>query len=173
MLMFVEFYLQTHNGVEAAKRAGYKGNDVTLGAVAYENLNKPQIKALIASRMAPVIKSAKMSADRVIEELSDIAGSDWRDHLQIKMKDGVIIDAQLKLGDKVKALELVGKYHGIWQEDRKHDEEERRITCLRLYKHLTTFAIEGVLLTEDQVIEGMETTFPNWRELIPEAIGAG
>ena len=44
--LFVSEYLKTGNGTEAARRAGYKGNDVTLGQVAAENLKKPQIKRI-------------------------------------------------------------------------------------------------------------------------------
>ncbi len=43
--LFVNFY--EGNGTEAARLAGYKGDDNTLGQVAYENLRKPLIiKAL-------------------------------------------------------------------------------------------------------------------------------
>ena len=48
--LFVSEYLKTGNGTEAARRAGYKGNDVTLGQVAAENLKKPQILAAIKAK---------------------------------------------------------------------------------------------------------------------------
>lgn len=40
---FIAEYLKTGNGTEAARRAGYKGNDITLATVAKENLRKPPI----------------------------------------------------------------------------------------------------------------------------------
>ena len=52
--LYVEHYNKTGNGTESARVAGYKGTDVTLAAVGYENLNKPHIasalKALQATR---------------------------------------------------------------------------------------------------------------------------
>lgn len=78
--LFVEAYLATgFNGVKAARAAGYKGNDITLAAVAYENLRKPHIKALIDQR----IKEMAMSADEALARLSMSARSDLGEFLQL------------------------------------------------------------------------------------------
>ena len=45
---FVKFY--DGNGKEAARKAGYKGNNQTLSSVATENLNKPYIAEAIKQR---------------------------------------------------------------------------------------------------------------------------
>lgn len=92
--LFVEAYLAMPNATEAARTAGYKGNDVTLGAVGHENLKKPQIAALLQQR----IDKAVMSADEVLSELAKIAKGD---HATYK-------------SDKLKALELVGKHHKLF-----------------------------------------------------------
>ncbi len=47
---FVSEYLKTGNATEAARRAGYKGNDVTLARVGAENLRKPLIAHAIAAK---------------------------------------------------------------------------------------------------------------------------
>ena len=49
---FVAEYLKTGNGTESVRRAGYKGNDVTLGQVAAENLKKPQVLRAIQAAQA-------------------------------------------------------------------------------------------------------------------------
>lgn len=68
--MFVEAYLSNgFNATEAARMAGYQGNDVTLAAVGYENLRKPQIATVVSAR----INEAAMSANEVMSRLSDIA----------------------------------------------------------------------------------------------------
>ena len=41
--LFVEFYTQCKNGLEAARMAGYAGNDNVLKGVAFDNLSKPHI----------------------------------------------------------------------------------------------------------------------------------
>jgi phage terminase small subunit len=49
---FVDAY--AGNGTEAARIAGYKGNDVVLAQVAAENLRKPQIQKAIQARQKPI-----------------------------------------------------------------------------------------------------------------------
>lgn len=44
---FVSEYLKCWNATEAARKAGYKGNDATLSAVGGENLRKPLISEAI------------------------------------------------------------------------------------------------------------------------------
>jgi phage terminase small subunit len=63
---FVEAYLETLNGTEAARRANYKGKDATLSAVAYENLRKPHIRERIDERLAEMA----MSANEVLARLT-------------------------------------------------------------------------------------------------------
>lgn len=67
------------NATEAARIAGYKGNEVTLGAVAYENLNKPQIAAFIEELRQEAEKKASgkiLSATETLVGLTRIALAD-------------------------------------------------------------------------------------------------
>lgn len=57
-LLFIEHYLNTFNGTESARLAGYKGNVNTLSTVAWENLRKPNIARLIEQRLAAECMSA-------------------------------------------------------------------------------------------------------------------
>lgn len=59
---FVEFYLQSWNASDAARRAGYK----VAGQMGYENLKKPHIAARIQARMDEI----QMSADEALMRLS-------------------------------------------------------------------------------------------------------
>jgi len=70
--LFVEAYLQCFNKTEAARRAGYKGDNVTLGAVGYENLKKPHIVELVEAR----IKEICMSTNEALAVLTVQAGFD-------------------------------------------------------------------------------------------------
>jgi phage terminase small subunit len=92
--LFVEAYLANANGVQAAKKAGYKGSDKQLGVTAAKNLVKASIRALLEKR----IESAVMSADEVLKELAKIAKGPHK----------------MYRGDKVKSLELIGKYHKLF-----------------------------------------------------------
>jgi hypothetical protein len=57
----------------------------------------------------------------VLSELADIAKADWREFVEIRYdKDGKMIDATLRLTDKIKALELVGKHHKLFTDKIEH-----------------------------------------------------
>jgi phage terminase small subunit len=76
---FINAYLgeAKFNATEAARIAGYKGDDVTLAAVGYENLRKPQIEAEVRARF----NEATMSANEVLARLTEIASGRITDFL--------------------------------------------------------------------------------------------
>lgn len=76
---FINSYLgeARFNATEAARLAGYEGNDVTLAAVGYENLRKPQIASEINAR----INEAAMSSHEVLDRLTRIARGEVVDFL--------------------------------------------------------------------------------------------
>ncbi len=67
--LFIDYYLQTWNATEAARRAGYKGVDVTLSQVGHENLNKSYIWEEIQSRLSELANDANVGAKSAIEHL--------------------------------------------------------------------------------------------------------
>lgn len=76
---FINAYLgeAKFNATEAARIAGYKGDDTVLAAVGYENLRKPQIEAEVKSRF----NEATMSANEVLARLTEIASGQITDFL--------------------------------------------------------------------------------------------
>lgn len=84
------------NATEAARLAGYKGNDVTLGRVGCDNLKKPQIAQAIAAKT----ESRGIESDGILDAIHRIA-----------MDDGE------RTSDRLKALELLGKHLGLWLRD--------------------------------------------------------
>jgi phage terminase small subunit len=113
--LFVEAYIgqANGNGREAARAAGYSGDDNALSSRAFELMRNPKIAELIGVR----VEEAVMRSNEVLSQLSAIAKADWQDFLEIRRdKDGEIISATLKLADKIKSLELLGKYHKLFSE---------------------------------------------------------
>lgn len=74
---FIDHYIKTLNGLQSAKHAKYKGNDVTLAAVAYENLRKPHIRAEIDRRL----KELAITDDEILFRLQKQATADIGDAL--------------------------------------------------------------------------------------------
>ena len=110
---FCDFYLTEakFNGSEAARLAGY--SEKTAGAIAFENLKKPEILAYLRERQ----RVFGINEFQTLEELRNVAYSDWQHHIQVVFdSQGNVKDAMLMLRDKVKALELLAKIQGLMTE---------------------------------------------------------
>jgi phage terminase small subunit len=92
------------NGSEAARLAGY--SERTAGAIAFENLKKPEILAY----MRELTAANGVNEFQTLHELKDVAYSEWRDHVSIVYdNEGNEKECVLMLKDKVKALEILAK----------------------------------------------------------------
>lgn len=136
---FVEEYLIDLNATQAAIRAGYSPD--TAGSIGNENLKKPEICACVEKVMAERSKRTGVCADRVVQELAKIAFLNLRDVIDpktaavredasdedtaalqsIKVKKsysetGESIEREAKAADKLKALELLGRHLGMWND---------------------------------------------------------
>lgn len=136
-LAWANAYLETSNKTEAARRAGYDGNDVTLASIGYENFRKPQIEAYLKQRLS----EKAMPADEVLTRLADMARSDIADfahvedwssltklpgksHVIKKFKRKVTTgkddtryeEIELELYDAQAALVHIGRVHNLFKE---------------------------------------------------------
>lgn len=122
-------YLKDLNATQAAIRAGY--SEDTAFAIGWENLRKPLIKKNIDKQLEEVMEESKsVLKARVIKELRDVSFSDSGIEL-LKDKDGKVYDIRIK--DKLKALDLLGKYLAMWTENKniKLDVDEAVIEKLQ------------------------------------------
>ena len=130
---FIEEYLIDLNATQAAIRAGYSPD--TAKSIGSENLTKPDITAQIARAMAERSRRTGVNADRVIMELAKIAFVNANDVIDPKtatIKEGALpedtaaiqsvkvktfgedgLEREIKMADKLKALELLGKHLGM------------------------------------------------------------
>lgn len=142
---FVVAYLKNgFNATQAARTAGYKGNDNTLAVVGCENLRKPKIQ----ERIAAYFEEKGMAANEVLFRLTLMARGD----LQTRKSDTK--DGPMNHYDAIKALELLGKYHRLFVDRVEHDGEVCLIlgmpVPLRYYPEATE---EATVETEDPPIE--------------------
>lgn len=101
---WVDAYLKTGNATEAARQAGYVGNDNTLGAVGGENLRKPTIQAALKERGETANRAKIADANEVLELLTGVARDEGAHPVA-----------------RVRSLELLGKRYALWIE--KHQVE--------------------------------------------------
>ncbi len=136
--MFVKEYLIDLNATQAAIRAGYSPESAN--TIGNENMIKPIIRAHIDRALAERSKRTGINADRVIKELARIAlvnppdvidaleatirddanSDDTAAILSVKVKriptrEGEIVEREIKMADKIKALELLGKHLGMFE----------------------------------------------------------
>lgn len=133
---FIEEYLIDLNATQAAIRAGYSPD--TAKAIGSENLTKPDIRAQMDRAMAERSKRTGVNAERVVQELAKIAfvnaaevidpktatvkedalPEDTAAIQSVKVKtfgeDG--LEREIKMADKLKALELLGKHLGMFKD---------------------------------------------------------
>lgn len=130
---FVDEYCVDFNGTQAAIRAGYSVN--TANAQAARLLANVNIKKALEERKIEIAEESKLKASDVIDELRRIAFSDITQVMsftaskaKVKSSRKLSEDAKkivasvsqtragltVKLHDKVKALELLGRYLNIF-----------------------------------------------------------
>lgn len=136
---FIDEYLVDLNATQAAIRAGYK--EKTAYRTGAENLRKPQIQREIQKRMQERQQRTEVTQDMVVKELAAIAFSRATDYVEIRsngvcstvvikptsdlsdqqiraiagIKEGAN-GIEIKLNDKEKALELLGRHLGMWND---------------------------------------------------------
>ena len=111
---FCHEYLKDLNATQAAIRAGY--SEETAFSIGWENLRKPLIKSYIDKQLDEVMEESKsVLKSRIIKELKDISFSDNGIEL-LRDKDGHVYD--IRITDKLKAIDMLGKYLAMWTENK-------------------------------------------------------
>ena len=135
---FVEEYLIDLNATQAAIRAGYSTESAK--EIGCENLTKPNVKAEIDTAIAERSRRTGINQDRVLRELAKIAFVNPNDVINfrdatvkmtseenlaaiasIKVKEipgeyGNATEREVKLYDKLRALDLLGRHLGMFKD---------------------------------------------------------
>ena len=137
---FVDEYLIDLNACAAALRAGY-AHSTARNASAWideKHPEKPKVREAVERRMAERSRRTGINAERVLLELARIGFANMADVVDTQTgeirRDARIEDTaaitstkcrrgedsaewEVRLTDKVRALELIGKHLGMWQEN--------------------------------------------------------
>lgn len=101
---FVGEYLKDLNATAAARRAGFSQR--TASEIGYEYLRKPHIRAEVEKRTAEQFTALNITAERILWELSLLAFANVPDYAEVGFR----------YADKIRALELLGKYRALFTE---------------------------------------------------------
>lgn len=147
---FVDEYLIDLNATQAAIRAGY--SEKTAYSIGIQNLKKPEIQAEIQKRQNRLQNKLEITQEKVLRELAAIAFANGSDFAKV-VNDGLFASVKMiptdelppeklpaiagikanqygvevKLHDKVKALELLGKYLGTFDGGPAQEQTENNL----------------------------------------------
>ena len=92
---FCEYYLQTGNAAEAARKAGYSAK--TARVIGPENLSKPDVLEYIESRRAEMDKCLIADTDEVLKFYSSVMRGEVKDQFGLEAS----LSDRLKAGDSL------------------------------------------------------------------------
>ena len=144
---FCAEYIKDHNAARAYIRAGYKPTSIQSAcACGRKLLDKSEIAAKIAADDIKAVERAGVTADMVLRELAAVGFSRGTDYAEID--DGGVVrltptgqlseeqksavagidfgknGIKIKLCDKVKALELLGRHLGMFEQAQKGADDD-------------------------------------------------
>lgn len=142
---FAEEYIIDLNASAAAIRAGYSPKTAKDAAawIHPDHPEKPKLRTMIDQLIAERSRRTGVTAERVIEELAKLAFVNAEDVIDVvtakvlpnasrddkaaiqsvTVKSGKVEEREVKLADKTRALELLGKHLGVFVDNVKIDGE--------------------------------------------------
>lgn len=146
-MRFVDEYLIDLNATQAAIRAGYSPR--TAYSIGVQLLKKLEIQAELQKRREKLSQKLEITQERVIKELAAVAFANGADYARItaqgyvefiptadlpKEKLAAIAGikssqsgTEVKLGDKLRALEMLGKYLGLFDGQQNAEQPENNL----------------------------------------------
>ena len=114
---FCDYYIETGNGSEAARKAGYKGKNMDV--VASQNLVKISIKTYINKKIAEKDSERIATQDEVLRYLTAVMRGELTEDTVIVenigdfMSEARILEIKVRPKDRNKAAEMLSKRYGL------------------------------------------------------------
>ena len=128
---FVDYYVETGNASEAARRAGY--SEKTAGWIGQENLQKPTIKAAIDARLKDLEDKRIAKADEVLQFLTSTLRGEVKEERVVVEGTGEgrsgarIIKVQVSARDRLEAAKSLLKRYPM-----QLDAKEQKLRLQKL-----------------------------------------
>ena len=158
---FIDHYLITLNGTEAARRARYKGDDNTLGVVAHENLRKPKIKAEIER----ILAEQTMSAHETLRRVSDVAAGDLLDYIDSNGNLDIVAMRDAGMG------RLLKKYKKTKRTIPRKDEDPIEVEQIEIELYASDSAHDKLMRYHG--LYNDSTRIKTWKDDIVKALADG
>lgn len=110
---FCDYYIETGNGSEAARRAGYKAKN--LNVLASQNLTKSNIKEYVDKRIKDKDSKRIASQDEILEYFTRVMRGEEQDTFTSSTVTGELVEERVfpSLKERTKAAESLAKRYGL------------------------------------------------------------
>lgn len=162
---FIEYYIRTMNGNEAAKLAGYKGDYHTMSQVAYDNMRKPHIVEEVNRRL----RELTMGTDEVVYRLHKQATGSMEDFLDITEAGDVEVDLRKAKRRGVLALIKEIKHDKYVDTDKDGNTHTTYRTTVRL--HDSQQALDKLMRFYGMYNDSLR--IEDWKTAVVEALQQG
>lgn len=115
---FADYYIETGNATEAAKKARYKQPHVQ----GSQNLEKLSVKEYIKERLKVIEDERIADASEVLRHLSEAMRGEIQEEVIVVegcgdgCSDARVMNKQISARDRIKAAELLGKRYGMFKD---------------------------------------------------------
>ncbi len=112
---FADEYIITGNATQSAIKAGYSEKYANTNAS--KLLQNTTIKTYIDERLKQIEDEKTMDMKEVIQRLTAIARGETVEEQVIN--SGGVVEIGVKTGDRIRAMELIGKRYGAWTDKKE------------------------------------------------------
>jgi phage terminase small subunit len=139
--LFIKYYLETGNGTESARRAGYAGDDNVLGVCAYDLLRNPKVRAELTRLLNPIADAEEVLARLTkysrssIADVLDGSGEFDLDFAKENHADDLI--KKLKIRRRIIPVKDGENETEITHEIELHDAKDATIQLAKVHRLLT------------------------------------
>ena len=116
--LFVDYYIQTANATESAKRAGYSSK--TAYSIGQRLLTKVELQEAIRRRTAELETERTAKAQEILEYLASVMRGEATEEVVMNIGTGKgytkaeKVKAQVSAKDRLKAAEMLAKVNGMF-----------------------------------------------------------